>query len=138
MSKRKIYWLHIFLPLFIGCLIYFFFKQDVVLRKFENRVPLFGWLRSLFFIEFRPKTILGLFFMNHLCDFLWSYSLTWACILPKRNIRTGVLVALIFCVVNEFIQLTPYICATFDWLDILYEIIAIFLASFLYYTCDKS
>lgn len=138
MSKKKIYFLHIFLPLFIGCLIYFFFKQDVVLGKFENYVPLFGWLRSLFFIEFRPKTILGLFFMNHLCDFLWAYSLTWACILPQRSIETGILVALLFCAVNEFIQLTPYIYATFDWFDILYEIIAILLASFLYRVFGKS
>lgn len=132
MSKKCLSRINIFLPLFIGCLIYFFFKQDDVLRKFENIAPLFRLLRSKFFVEIHPKTMLGLFFINHLCDFLWAYSLSWACILSRRSIRKGCLMALLFCAFNEFIQLTPYICATFDWLDLLYEIAAILSASFLF------
>lgn len=137
MTKKKVVWLNIILPLFAGCLVYFFFKQDVVLRKFENNVLLFGLLRDVFFVEFYPTTGLGIFFMNHLCDFLWAYSLSWACILSQRSIIKGILMALLFCVINEFIQLTPYICATFDWLDLLYYIIAIILASYFYYLSDK-
>ena len=129
--------INIYIPLFCGCVIYFFFKQDDVLRKFENYVPLLGLLRNIFFIEFYPKTMLGIFFMNHLCDFLWAYSLNWACILSRRDIIKGSLMALVFCAINEFIQLTPYISASFDWLDLLYEIIAIVLASFFYSFCNK-
>lgn len=136
MSKKIISRINIFAPLCIGCLIYFFFKQDPVLRKLENTVPLFGLLRNMFFIEFHSQSKLGSFLMNHLCDFLWAYSLSWSAILSQRSICKGCVIALVACALNEFIQLTPYVCATFDWLDLLYEFLAIILASVLFYFHD--
>lgn len=102
------------------------------MRKFENIVPLFGYLRKIFFVDFTPRTVIGVFFMNHLCDVLWSYSLCWSCILSTKKLQKGIVVALFFCGVNEFAQLSPYICATFDWLDLLYEAFAAMFAAFIF------
>lgn len=124
MSQKILDRLNIYGPLLCGCSIYFFFKQDAVLKQIEELVPLFGFLREIFFIEFSPKTAFGTFFMNHLCDVLWAYSLTWSCILATKKLFCGVILALFICAVNEFAQLSPYICATFDWLDLFYESLA--------------
>lgn len=125
--------INIYLPLLCGCLIYFFFKQDVVLRKFEIFFPLFGWLRENLYITFVPESVFGLFFMNHLCDVLWAYSLSWSCNLAMNSLISSIMMALIFCAINEFAQLTPYIFATFDWLDLLYETLTILLATFIFH-----
>lgn len=133
MSRNTWDRINLYLPLFCGCVIYFFFKRDIVLRKFEDFFPLFSLLRSILFIDFSPKTVIGLFFMNHLCDVLWAYSLSWSCNLAMKKLATGVVMALVFCAINEFAQLTPYICATFDWLDLLYEILAIIFSTAVFY-----
>lgn len=94
---------------------------------------MFGFLRDILFIDVTPKTAIGQFFLNHLCDVLWAYSLSWSCNLAMRNLTTGFTVALLFCAVNEFAQLSPYIYATFDWLDLLYETLTIILATIIFH-----
>ena len=132
MSQKTWNYLNLFIPLFIGCLVYLIFKQDKVLAEAENTIPLFGLIRSHVFIEFHPRSYIGIFFLNHFCDFLWAYSLTWACINSSYSIKSGIVQAIAFILLNEFIQLTPYICATFDWLDIVYETAAIIISTLIF------
>lgn len=91
----------------------------------EASVAVFGYIREKVFIPIAVDRWYKAFFMYYLTDILWAYALFWASLLVFKRPRKAVDTSLIAILVNEFVQLTPYICATFDWFDIVFEVLAI-------------
>ena len=66
-------------------------------------------------------------FENHLADVLWAYVLTIV-LAYFLDVKTAAVIAVAFEVVVETLQLLPRLNATFDPLDIVFEVLASLLA----------
>lgn len=129
-KKKCIQWrvafaLNVFVPLLIGCIIYLTIYAGPVIERAESGIWLFGYLRRICYVEFVPKTMVGIFVRNHMCDCLWAYSLGWCNFAAYNLKRDALLVTIGFVLLNEFIQLTDLVVATFDWWDLFFEFIAV-------------
>lgn len=61
---------------------------------------------------------------NHLCDFLWAYSLAFSLTYIELNNKETFIITLSTGVVFELLQMMHLIKGTFDILDILVELLA--------------
>ena len=61
-------------------------------------------------------------------DMLWAYSLTFAIFLILDNWMKTFIIASLFTIIIEFLQLTPLIQGTFDIVDIIAMLYSICLA----------
>lgn len=61
---------------------------------------------------------------NHLCDFLWAYSLAFSLTYIELNNKETFIITLSSGVVFELLQMMHLIKGTFDILDILVELLA--------------
>lgn len=61
---------------------------------------------------------------NHLCDFLWAYSLAFSLTYIELNNKETLIITLSSGVVFELLQMMHLIKGTFDILDILVELLA--------------
>ena len=135
MQKRS--YAHIAVSFLLACLIVFFFKQDQVLRHYENAIPIFGKLRKVFFIQLDLDRWYERFLLSYLSDILWAYALYWASILVAKERQRAFVLAGVVCLLNEFFQLIPWIDATFDWYDIFFEFLTLRIADVIY-SCVKA
>jgi hypothetical protein len=116
--------IHIFLPLFIGLLIYIFFRSDnIVVVNWVFKHDYFGMLS-------RIKTTSNLPYSLKFClpNALWYFSfqsymlLVWN---DERKYKAIIFVAIfVFVIAIEFMQKNGIIRGTFDIEDILYIVIA--------------
>lgn len=120
LKKSTLHLLNIFLPLFTGFCIYLFSY---------GKIPFFEFFQRLFgIVPLAAKSNLFLFARNYLCDAFWTYSMYFSLRCFSKNnfsltsicIGTGLLL--------EILQKIHFISGTFDYLDILFELIAVFTA----------
>ena len=110
-----------FVPLLLGLAIYVFMKNGTYINSFLG-------------VEFNysPKTVLGIFIANWFCDFLWSYALVFALYLVlspfKNNLIFSCVTSALLGLILELLQGTNILSGTFDWWDIIIEIVAVIIA----------
>lgn len=115
---------NILFPLLIGATIYFLFVPTAHIS-----VMLYMLLGKNLSIDHIDLS--GTFITCFMADYLWAYALFFLVLLiyaQKRNdIRIVIIVCAGFEILIEFLQLTPIIDGTFDYFDIIVEIIANFM-----------
>ena len=125
-KKYAFYLLNIGIPLVVGLGIYLFcYKTTYINTAFTN---IFGF--SLPYIYF--DNAIYRFITCWACDMLWAYSLTFALYLCFRVFKKPLIITTatssLFAVIIELLQINNVINGTFDILDIIFELLAIFLA----------
>ena len=92
------------------------------------------YINSFLGVEFNysPKTVLGIFIANWFCDFLWSYALVFVLYLVlspfKNNLIFSCVTSALLGLILELLQGTNILSGTFDWWDIIIEIVAVIIA----------
>lgn len=114
-SKTKIFqkiFLHIFLPLIIGCIIYLFGRNNTWLN--EN-------LHGLYINSAFQNTSFYKIVVYNVPDFCWDYSLASALFLWGRyyfkNKKLLAVIIFLILILSETIQIFFPKTFTFDWLD---------------------
>lgn len=117
MMKKSLIACNILIPIFSGIAFYYIYDRLGVIPR---------------------DLVLTRFVRNHLLDMLWSYALVF-CIYYFSSSLTGnfvvpVLLAVVWSVVFEILQVFSVAKGTFDWLDIIFEIVAVVIAGlFIFY-----
>ena len=116
----KIFLLHIFLPLFLGAALYFFFggKGTILSNTFvfftENKNILN--LKETLQTNFTPPD----FLIYQLPDALWAYAFCTSLLLIWQGQKAALVTLTAFglCFLYEIIQYLDWTAGTFDWWDI--------------------
>lgn len=108
-------------PLIIGAIVYFLFVPTAHIS-----VMFYDLLKKSFFINNIDLT--GSIITCYLADFLWAYAMFFIVLIiyvqKISDFSKAIAICMMFETVVEILQLTPIIDGTFDWLDIVVEIIA--------------
>jgi len=117
------YLFHVAIPLFVGFMIY--------LLSRANDIIAYKWIPIQF--SFKKLSWLPYWVKYNLPDGLWLYALTTLMILlwkRKINIHSSgwIFSGFIIAVITEFGQKYGYVPGTFDWMDLVFYLIAMFLA----------
>lgn len=127
-NKKFFFVSNVVIPIFIGGAIYYLFCPDV---DFVKRIDVLAGGGIHFLLVGRG--IILLIIRNYIFDALWAYSLMNCFLLILEGTRNGrgiaIICATILSIVIETIQMSDYIYGTFDYMDIIIEILLIFLAS---------
>ena len=112
--------LHVFLPLFFGFLIYWFYRPNVwIIQMLSDRAPL---------LKVEEMSLFQKLFIFTGTDFCWSYSFTSALIFynsfQKNKIRHFPLIILSLILISELVQNFTEEHFTFDWVDLFAALIA--------------
>lgn len=125
MKNRKRLLFGVFLPLFIGAIIYIVLSPNAYLTKlFWNMIridnPFVGVRVSKMHIVVRM-------IRYYLCDFMWALALTQSIIviLGDKNLLISGFVGIGFCSVCEIAQLFDSVPGTFDHIDLIVENLAV-------------
>ena len=138
MGKKnfRFYLFNICIPLIIGGILYYLFFPNVSFVRMADSVLPFTFDRSVFFIVI-PKLV-----RNYIFDLLWAYSLTFALYMivsdSQRRFQALCFLAIPVILFSEAIQLLPYISGTFDFFDIMIELLACFTAIIILYVKEKT
>lgn len=127
MKKKLEYFIHAILPLFLGILGYYFFCPGVLfVVKVDDILPF-----SLHYVTNWQRNNTVKLFRNYGFDFLWAYSFFFVLhiFLGNENKRVQFMVAELFAIVMELMQLLPVISGTFDPMDCIVEGCAFLLAT---------
>ncbi len=125
MCKRITYvFFSVILPLFIGFFFYVFFKPDTYIS---------GFVREFVLLPAHSAT--GIFtkcFYNWGCDFLWAYAMNSLLVVLLSIYRKPALIAALLTGVTgiclEIFQLFWVFDGTFDFIDIISEVLAIIIS----------
>jgi VanZ family protein len=116
---------HIILPVFIGFLVYLFLhKPNLWLHQ------VFQKYGTLNFYENIKSNAIAIFLLHHLPDVLWMYSLSVfikICIDVGTNKIVTAVVILFIAVISEAIQIFFPTQFTFDWIDVLLNVLVALL-----------
>ena len=126
-KKFTFYLLNIGIPLVLGLGIYLFCYRTTYINSVFTQV--FGF--SLPYIYY--DNAFHRFITCWACDILWAYALTFS-LYPcfkvfKRPLIITCVTSSIFAVIIELLQINGIMNGTFDILDIVFEIVAIILAT---------
>lgn len=115
--------LNIFMPLFIGLLIYIFVNKRAYISGIVN-IP----------VNLKLEGITGVFIKCWLADMLWSYAMTFSLALVLKPFRKRVLISAALTIfLGSFLELLQFlnvITGTFDFWDVIFEITAVLIAVF--------
>lgn|GEM_PF-1434753 len=126
--------LHVFMPLLIGGIIYFFFK--------EHNLVIYNWLESAGMRDMSEQ-LRGLrtginvpyWVSMHLADGLWAYSITASMLIFSESFGWAVAIQLFIALVSgvsyEIAQYLNIMSGVFDWIDVAYSLGFSFLAFWL-------
>lgn len=117
-----------FMALLLAVAIYLFLRESWLLDSFEAHVLIFSELRSIIYHPIEENTFLIAFFKYQIVDGLWAYALECTLIVRYANISKALRKGLFWAVAVELFQMLPFVHATFDFLDILVQIIGVVLA----------
>lgn len=136
MKKRKEIILNIFIPIIIGTIIYILLSPNAYITKLFWGIINEG--NPLSKINIMEMPIIVRWIRYYLCDILWAYALTYSivCILWNGSVCSAVnacVVSVIFIMVVEISQITNYISGTFDYFDLIFQIVTSFFAGIIYY-----
>lgn len=125
--RKKVLFMTIFL-LSIGTLFYLLFCPETYFTQFCNR--LFGNV-SIFVPEKIFSSMLFLYLRYYLLDCIWAYCLI--CILAlfiedNNGFKEVIIIGIVFIIIIELSQLFSIVPGTFDFWDIVVEIISALLA----------
>lgn len=124
------------ISLFLGCLIYFFFRHDIILSNLEESFEIFSTIRQLLYIE-TDNTWFWSLLKFYIPDLLWAYSLAFCGYIGFRKHTATILLPLISCTFIETAQQLNIMHGTADVLDIAIEVLGILLAIIVINLSDK-
>ncbi len=131
MKRRISFVANIIFPLLLGTLIYWFASPDVIFVEAVRSL----WGESIKSGQGTVFRGVFQFVRYYLLDMLWAYALVFALYFSIGNsaarLKTAFVIAIVFSVVMEVIQLSPIIPGYFDLLDILVEALAEMFAAFI-------
>lgn len=113
--------LNTIVPLISGLAIYIFMKSGTFINTLSG-------------VDFHyiPKTVFGLFIVNWFCDFLWAYALVFALYIVlspfKSKLLFSCVISVLLGLILEILQGVNILSGTFDWWDIIIEIVAVIIA----------
>lgn len=137
MKKYRIFkFFNFFVPFFIACLIYLFYRQDIIIEQYEEWFPLFGKLRLLTYTE-TGSNWYWLFIKYYFPDMLWAYSLGCSTYYGYRNRAIKILLPILLGTTIEVCQYIGVLFGTGDILDIIIEIIGSYTACVVCEICEK-
>ncbi len=112
---------NISLPLVVGLILYLLLPGNTFISKVFD---------SLFLtrrLHLENQTIF-IFARNHLCDAFWAYSLTFSVYTVLKNTISVSFIAISLGFILELLQLYAIIGGTFDIIDLIFELVAVFAA----------
>lgn len=140
---KKIFWIHIFLPIFIGSLIYVLFRADnILIFKFFQFIGISEMINNIRNVTMEFSIYLPDWILFSLPDGLWVYSLNIFCLfftgyyLDFKNCYF-VIVGIFLGIGSELLQLINLIPGTFDIIDLIVCILSLSLAMFTYSISKK-
>ena len=114
------------IPILIGLILYLFIKPDSYVSQLINKIV------SVPSVSLQYNNVLIYFIRFYLCDMLWAYSLTFTMYLILVNDFGGMilcfLIAGVFSIFIELLQYFGIVSGTFDFFDVIAEMISIVLA----------
>ena len=119
--RKKLFWyiLNIVIPLLIGSTIYILIRPDTYICQYFYKALCISTPPEVgIFLPTGLQTFLRCF----AADILWAYALTFAVSFILKDERSYLYICIVFELIMEFIQLSPALPGTFDWLDIIFEI----------------
>lgn len=133
MNKNKIIiGLNIILPIFLGTLLYYFMSPNVIFVRMLDDVLGINLHIHIIFDGILCKLI-----RNYFLDMLWAYALLFAIYAFMNNDSAGLMktfiIAVMFSVIMEVLQMTNFVYGTFDVFDIISEILALCFAAVIIY-----
>lgn len=138
MKERSVvfYIIHVFVPLTLGCLIYYVFCPDVYFVDVIDRI-----IGSGFHIKIATDYLFVKLIRFYIFDVLWAYSLTFAvfgiagCVFYREILLAGVIG---FEILMESLQAVSEILGTFDSWDIFLEVITSVIIFKVYFSKENS
>ena len=124
------------IPFFTACLIYLFFRHDMIIGRYEEWVPLFGKLRSFVYIETNNIWYWS-FFKYYLPDMLWAFSLGCSFFYGYCNWFAKIIAPILLGSAIEICQYIGLLFGTGDIFDIIVEFIGAILALVVCYIGEK-
>lgn len=122
-KRNSLFIVNIIVPLFCGLFIYLTKAESTYLSNYLSVI------RSVL-----PTICYPYIIQNYACDYLWTYSLFFCLRLTLGDILKGkhnwkvILLTSVTAIILETIQLIKTVPGTFDFLDILTELIAVVVA----------
>lgn len=130
-NYKKIAVLNIVIPLIVGAIIYYLLSPNVIFVDVVNRIIGEGW----HYPSLVKKYFIIRYIRFYFLDMLWGYSLVFTLHYffdnNTANLKKIFIIAFIFSVLMEVLQVTSLTNGTFDLLDILHEFIAEVFAVFI-------
>lgn len=119
---------HVIFPMCVGFIIYLIYNPNVYIIRFCTSIcPSVQQLHVN-----NGGGMLEKIIRNYACDFLWAYALTAGVFLWEnyfeRSARYAMSLSITFAFFIEIIQVSSYVPGTFDYIDLLVEGCAIFMA----------
>ena len=131
---RRFVFLHIVLPILVGGILYLFFCPDVFFVKKVDDILNISRNENVL-----KESVLGEMIRNYLFDIVWAYSLTNTLLIicgrDRKSKRIAIVIAALMSIGMELLQLMECIGGTFDIVDVLVEIVAVFVAFLAYKYC---
>lgn len=129
--KTKVILWNIIIPIFLGAIIYYLISPEVI---FVRRMDfLIG--KGIHISDITAVNPAIRIMRNYLPDMLWGYALIFTLYYFLDNntayLLKTFLIASLFSAVMEFLQITPVVKGTFDWYDIIVELLAEVIAVFI-------
>ncbi|MGN0155653.1 MAG: hypothetical protein ACI39N_00260 [Lachnospiraceae bacterium] len=129
--KTKVILWNIIIPIFLGATIYYLISPEVI---FVRRMDfLIG--KGIHISDITAVNLTIRIMRNYLPDMLWGYALIFTLYYFLNNntayLLKTFLIASLFSAVMEFLQITPVVKGTFDWYDIIVELLAEVIAVFI-------
>ena len=128
--------MNFFIPFFIACLIYLFYRQDIIIERYEGWFSLFGELRKMTYTETESVWYWS-FIKYYLPDMLWAYSLGCSTYYGYRNRTVKFLLPILLGTAIEVCQYIGVLFGTGDVLDIIVETIGVCIAYLVCLLCEK-
>lgn len=118
---KKIFFLNVVVPLFVGTILYYLFCPDVYFVKQIDLLINFD-----IHFECPNNNLIFDIIRFYLFDFLWAYSLmtTSLIFMKPRNVKYLFLIVSFFEIIFEILQIIPTVNGTYDIFDIFIEILA--------------
>ncbi len=123
--------INVVIPLVVGAVIYYLYSPEVVFVKNINSVMGLNYQEAIL----EKNNIILQFIRNYYLDMLWAYALvmTLFFIMYDNTVKLYELlgIAFSFTVVLEILQVIPSVKGTFDFCDILVELLTEVIAVFI-------
>ena len=126
MKKGRLF-INVINPLIMGGISYYLFFSDVL---FVKKIDQF--LTKPFHIHVSYGSTFVRLCRFYLLDYLWAYALmNLILLIIGANDRKIIVSILAFIILLELLQVFPFVAGTFDFWDLIVEMLASFLAIFL-------